>query len=138
MIQDTPTTPPVLASTPKPRLRLSDIVCAVFIGIVYICHAELLVRVAPVFKEMFSSFGAKLPALTICILNISDRAALIPFQAREIALLAAVGNFFLFWKGTKTVRPFALLAFLGVAALLVVEAVMLYLPFFQLSKATGN
>lgn len=42
------------------------------LAVAFIVTAILLVKVVPTFRTMFEGFGAKLPAFTLLVLNVSD------------------------------------------------------------------
>ena len=86
------------------------------IAIAFIITAVIMIFVIPAFKELFSSFGADLPAPTLLLMNISDF-----FVAYWWAIFSIVGGglygFFYIWKRNKRVQD-------------VMDRIMLKLPVF--------
>lgn len=86
------------------------------IAVAFIITAVIMIFVIPAFKQLFSSFGADLPAPTLIIMSISDF-----FVAYWWAIFSIVGGglyaFFYFWKRSKKMQD-------------VMDRVMLKLPIF--------
>ena len=86
------------------------------IAIAFIITAVIMIFVIPAFKELFSSFGADLPAPTLIMMNISDF-----FVEYWWAIFSIIGGglytFFYFWKRNKKVQD-------------VMDRLMLKLPIF--------
>jgi type IV pilus assembly protein PilC len=86
------------------------------IAIAFIITAVIMIFVIPAFKELFSSFGADLPAPTMIVMNISDFVV-----AWWWAIFGIVGGglyaFFYFWKRSKKMQA-------------VIDRIMLRLPIF--------
>ena len=86
------------------------------IAIAFIITAVIMIFVIPAFKELFSNFGADLPAPTVLLMNISDF-----FVAYWWAIFSIIGGslyaFFYFWKRSAKVQA-------------VVDRLMLKLPIF--------
>ena len=75
------------------------------IVVAFIITAVIMIFVIPAFKELFSSFGADLPAPTLFIMAISDF-----FVAWWWAIFGGIGGglyaFFYFWKRSKPMQYF--------------------------------
>jgi type IV pilus assembly protein PilC len=73
------------------------------IVVAFVITAVIMIFVIPAFKELFSSFGADLPAPTLIMMGISDF-----FVAYWWAIFGGVGGgfytFFYFWKRSKTMQ----------------------------------
>ena len=73
------------------------------IVVAFIITAVIMIFVIPAFKELFSSFGADLPAPTLLVMSISDF-----FVAWWWAIFGGVGGglytFFYFWKRNKQMQ----------------------------------
>lgn len=73
------------------------------IAVAIIITAVIMIFVIPAFKELFSNFGADLPAPTLLMMSISDF-----FVAWWWALFGVVGGglyaFFYFWKRSKKMQ----------------------------------
>jgi len=86
------------------------------IAVAVIITAVIMIFVIPAFKELFSSFGADLPAPTLLIMAISDF-----FVAWWWAIFGIIGGglyaFFYFWKRSKKMQG-------------VMDRLMLRLPIF--------
>ena len=86
------------------------------IAIAFIITAVIMIFVIPAFKELFSSFGADLPAPTLIMMNISDF-----FVAYWWAIFTIVGGglytFFYLWKRNKKLQD-------------IMDRLMLKLPVF--------
>jgi type IV pilus assembly protein PilC len=71
--------------------------------VAFVITAVIMIFVIPAFKELFSSFGADLPAPTLIVMAISDF-----FVAYWWAIFAVVGGsvygFFYAWKRNKTMQ----------------------------------
>ena len=82
----------------------------------FIITAVIMIFVIPAFKELFSSFGADLPAPTLILMNMSDF-----FVKYWWAIFSIVGGalygFFYMWKRNKRVQD-------------VMDRIMLKLPIF--------
>ena len=94
------------------------------IAIAFIITAVIMIFVIPAFKELFSNFGADLPAPTLLLMSISDF-----FVAYWWAIFGSVGGglytFFYLWKRNKKLQR-------------AMDKVMLKLPIFGdvIRKAT--
>lgn len=86
------------------------------IAVAFIITAVIMIFVIPAFKQLFSSFGADLPAPTLIMMNISDF-----FVAYWWAIFGILGGglyaFFYFWKRSKKMQD-------------VMDRIMLKLPIF--------
>lgn len=86
------------------------------IVVAFIITAVIMIFVIPAFKELFSSFGADLPAPTLVIMAISDF-----FVTYWWAIFGGIGGgfytFFYFWKRSKKMQG-------------VMDRIMLKLPIF--------
>jgi len=86
------------------------------IAIAFIITAVIMIFVIPAFKQLFSSFGADLPAPTLIMMSISDF-----FVAYWWAIFSIVGgglySFFYFWKRNKKMQD-------------AMDRIMLKLPIF--------
>ncbi len=86
------------------------------IVVAFIITAVIMIFVIPAFKELFSSFGADLPAPTLFIMAISDF-----FVAYWYLIFGGIGGglytFFYFWKRSKPMQ-------------MVMDRLMLKLPIF--------
>ncbi|MEO6423645.1 MAG: type II secretion system F family protein [Candidatus Nitrotoga sp.] len=86
------------------------------IAIAFIITAVIMIFVIPAFKQLFSSFGADLPAPTLVMMSISDF-----FVDYWWAIFSIVGGglyaFFYFWKRSKKMQA-------------AMDRVMLKLPIF--------
>ncbi|BBJ00456.1 type II secretion system protein F [Ferrigenium kumadai] len=86
------------------------------IVVAFIITAVIMIFVIPAFKELFSSFGADLPAPTLFVMAVSDF-----FVAWWWAIFGAIGGglyaFFYFWKRSKKMQA-------------VMDRLMLKLPIF--------
>ncbi len=86
------------------------------IAIAFIITAVIMIFVIPAFKQLFSSFGADLPAPTLIMMSISDF-----FVAYWWAIFSILGGglytFFYFWKRSKKMQD-------------VIDRAMLKLPIF--------
>jgi type IV pilus assembly protein PilC len=86
------------------------------IAVAFIITAVIMIFVIPAFKQLFSSFGADLPAPTLIMMSISDF-----FVAYWWAIFSILGgglySFFYFWKRSKKMQD-------------VIDRVMLKLPIF--------
>ncbi|CAH1083581.1 type II secretion system F family protein [Candidatus Nitrotoga sp. 1052] len=86
------------------------------IAIAFIITAVIMIFVIPAFKQLFSSFGADLPAPTLIMMSISDF-----FVAYWWAIFSILGGglytFFYFWKRSKKMQD-------------VMDRAMLKLPIF--------
>jgi type IV pilus assembly protein PilC len=75
------------------------------IAVAFIITAVIMIFVIPAFKQLFSSFGADLPAPTLVLMSISDF-----FVAYWVAILSIVVGglfaFFYFWKRSKRMQDF--------------------------------
>ncbi len=75
------------------------------IVIAFVITAVIMIFVIPAFKELFSSFGADLPAPTLFIMNISDF-----FVTYWWAIFSIIGGglytFFYFWKRSRPMQHF--------------------------------
>lgn len=73
------------------------------IAIAFIITAVIMIFVIPAFKQLFSSFGADLPAPTLIMMSISDF-----FVAYWWAIFSILGGglytFFYFWKRSKKMQ----------------------------------
>lgn len=73
--------------------------------VAFIITAVIMIFVIPAFKELFSSFGADLPAPTLVIMAISDF-----FVTYWWAIFGGIGGgfytFFYFWKRSKAMQSF--------------------------------
>jgi type IV pilus assembly protein PilC len=73
------------------------------IAIAFIITAVIMIFVIPAFKQLFSSFGADLPAPTLIMMGISDF-----FVAYWWAIFSILGgglySFFYFWKRNKKMQ----------------------------------
>lgn len=71
--------------------------------VAFVITAVIMIFVIPAFKNLFSSFGADLPAPTLVIMNISDF-----FVKWWLAIFAVIGGgiyaFFYFWKRSKKMQ----------------------------------
>jgi type IV pilus assembly protein PilC len=94
------------------------------IVVAFIITAVIMIFVIPAFKELFSSFGADLPAPTLIVMRISDI-----FVTYWWAIFGGIGGgfyaFFYFWKRSKKMQT-------------VMDKLMLKLPVFGdlIRKAT--
>ena len=86
------------------------------IAIAFIITAVIMIFVIPAFKQLFSSFGADLPAPTLIMMSISDF-----FVAYWWAIFSILGgglySFFYFWKRNKKMQD-------------AMDRIMLKLPIF--------
>ncbi|CAH1904545.1 Type IV pilus assembly protein PilC [Candidatus Nitrotoga sp. HW29] len=86
------------------------------IAIAFIITAVIMIFVIPAFKQLFSSFGADLPAPTLIMMSISDF-----FVAYWWAIFSIIGgglySFFYFWKRNKKMQD-------------AIDRIMLKLPIF--------
>ena len=86
------------------------------IAVAFIITAVIMIFVIPAFKQLFSSFGADLPAPTLIMMSISDF-----FVAYWWAIFSILGGglyaFFYFWKRNKKMQD-------------VIDRIMLKLPIF--------
>lgn len=86
------------------------------IAIAFIITAVIMIFVIPAFKQLFSSFGADLPAPTLIMMSISDF-----FVAYWWAIFSILGGglyaFFYFWKRSKKMQD-------------AIDRIMLKLPIF--------
>ncbi len=86
------------------------------IVVAFIITAVIMIFVIPAFKELFSSFGADLPAPTLFIMGISDF-----FVTYWWAIFGGIGGgfytFFYFWKRSKKMQ-------------MVMDRLLLKLPIF--------
>jgi len=86
------------------------------IAVAFIITAVIMIFVIPAFKQLFSSFGADLPAPTLIMMSISDF-----FVAYWWAIFGILGGglyaFFYFWKRSKKMQD-------------VMDRIMLKLPIF--------
>jgi type IV pilus assembly protein PilC len=86
------------------------------IAVAFIITAVIMIFVIPAFKQLFSSFGADLPAPTLLMMSISDF-----FVAYWWAIFGGLGGgifaFFYFWKRSKKMQD-------------VIDRIMLKLPIF--------
>ncbi|RFC33703.1 MAG: type IV pilus assembly protein PilC [Candidatus Nitrotoga sp. MKT] len=86
------------------------------IAIAFIITAVIMIFVIPAFKQLFSSFGADLPAPTLIMMSISDF-----FVAYWWAIFSILGGglyaFFYFWKRSKKMQD-------------AIDRIMLKLPVF--------
>ena len=86
------------------------------IAIAFIITAVIMIFVIPAFKQLFSSFGADLPAPTLIMMSISDF-----FVAYWWAIFSTLGGglyaFFYFWKRSKKMQD-------------AIDRIMLKLPIF--------
>jgi type IV pilus assembly protein PilC len=86
------------------------------IAIAFIITAVIMIFVIPAFKQLFSSFGADLPAPTLIMMSISDF-----FVAYWWAIFSILGGglyaFFYFWKRSKKMQD-------------TIDRIMLKLPIF--------
>ncbi|HLP98360.1 MAG TPA: type II secretion system F family protein [Sideroxyarcus sp.] len=75
------------------------------IVIAFVITAVIMIFVIPAFKELFSSFGADLPAPTLVVMSMSDF-----FVAWWWAIFSIIGGtlytFFYFWKRSKKMQHF--------------------------------
>ena len=75
------------------------------IVVAFIITAVIMIFVIPAFKELFSSFGADLPAPTLFIMAVSDF-----FVSYWWAIFGGIGGgfytFFYFWKRSKVMQHF--------------------------------
>ncbi len=75
------------------------------IVVAFVITAVIMIFVIPAFKELFSSFGAKLPTPTLVIMAISDY-----FVQYWWLIIGSVGgsvySFFYFWKRNKKMQDF--------------------------------
>ncbi|MDD4929024.1 MAG: type II secretion system F family protein [Gallionella sp.] len=73
------------------------------IVVAFVITAVIMIFVVPAFKELFSTFGANLPAPTLVLMAISDF-----FVAWWWAIFGGIGGgfytFFYFWKRNKTMQ----------------------------------
>ena len=73
------------------------------IVVAFIITAVIMIFVIPAFKELFEGFGAKLPAPTLILMNISD-----VFVQYWYVIFGGVGGglytFFYFWKRNKKMQ----------------------------------
>lgn len=73
--------------------------------VAFIITAVIMIFVIPAFKELFSGFGADLPAPTLFIMSISDF-----FVTYWWAIFGGIGGgfytFFYFWKRSKPMQTF--------------------------------
>jgi type IV pilus assembly protein PilC len=73
--------------------------------VAFIITAVIMIFVIPAFKELFSGFGADLPAPTLFIMSISDF-----FVTYWWAIFGGIGGgfytFFYFWKRSKPMQAF--------------------------------
>ncbi len=73
------------------------------IVVAFLITAIIMIFVIPAFKELFSGFGASLPAPTLILMGISDF-----FVAYWWAIFGGIGGglyaFFYFWKRNKTMQ----------------------------------
>ncbi|CAH1208548.1 Type IV pilus assembly protein PilC [Candidatus Nitrotoga sp. BS] len=86
------------------------------IAVAFIITAVIMIFVIPAFKQLFSSFGADLPAPTLIMMSISDF-----FVAYWWAIFGILGGglyaFFYFWKRSKKMQD-------------AMDRIMLKLPIF--------
>jgi type IV pilus assembly protein PilC len=86
------------------------------IAVAFIITAVIMIFVIPAFKQLFSSFGADLPAPTLIMMSISDF-----FVAYWWAIFSILGGglfaFFYFWKRNKKMQD-------------VIDRIVLKLPIF--------
>jgi type IV pilus assembly protein PilC len=86
------------------------------IAVAFIITAVIMIFVIPAFKQLFSSFGADLPAPTLIMMSISDF-----FVAYWWAIFGILGGglyaFFYFWKRNKKMQD-------------VIDRIILKLPIF--------
>ena len=86
------------------------------IAVAFIITAVIMIFVIPAFKQLFSSFGADLPAPTLLMMSISDF-----FVAYWWAIFGGLGGgifaFFYFWKRNKKMQD-------------AIDRIMLKLPIF--------
>ena len=86
------------------------------IAVAFIITAVIMIFVIPAFKQLFSSFGADLPAPTLIMMSISDF-----FVAYWWTIFSILGGglyaFFYFWKRNKKMQN-------------VIDRIMLKLPIF--------
>lgn len=86
------------------------------IAIAFIITSVIMIFVIPAFKQLFSSFGADLPAPTLIMMSISDF-----FVAYWWAIFSILGGglyaFFYFWKRSKKMQD-------------AIDRIMLKLPVF--------
>jgi type IV pilus assembly protein PilC len=75
------------------------------IVVAFIITAVIMIFVIPAFKQLFSSFGADLPALTLVVMSISDF-----FVHYWLLIFGGIGGaifaFFYFWKRSKPMQYF--------------------------------
>jgi type IV pilus assembly protein PilC len=86
------------------------------IVVAFIITAVIMIFVIPAFKELFEGFGAKLPAPTVLLMNISDI-----FVKYWYLIFGGIGGgvyaFFYFWKRSKKMQD-------------VIDRLLLKLPIF--------
>ncbi|MCA3130887.1 MAG: type II secretion system F family protein [Betaproteobacteria bacterium] len=81
--------------------------------VAFIITAVIMIFVIPAFKELFSSFGANLPAPTIFVMNVSD--IFVTYWWAIFGTLGFGGWFFFYtWKRSKAMQAFMDRAFLRV------------------------
>src|ERR1035437_5930416 len=94
------------------------------IVVAFLITAVIMIFVIPAFKELFEGFGAKLPAPTLVLMNISDA-----FVTYWYLIFGGIGGgfyaFFYFWKRSRKMQ-------------IVMDKLMLKLPVFGelIRKAT--
>ncbi len=75
------------------------------IVVAFLITAVIMIFVIPAFKELFEGFGARLPAPTLVLMNISDT-----FVKYWWAIFGGLGGglyaFFYFWKRSKKMQDF--------------------------------
>jgi len=73
------------------------------IVVAFLITAVIMIFVVPAFKELFEGFGAKLPAPTLVLMNISDA-----FVTYWYLIFGGIGGgfyaFFYFWKRSKKMQ----------------------------------
>jgi type IV pilus assembly protein PilC len=108
----------------KSKIKSALVYPVSIIVVAFIITAVIMIFVIPAFKELFEGFGAKLPAPTLLMMNISDI-----FVKYWYIIFGGLGGglytFFYFWKRSKKVQD-------------AMDRVMLKLPIFGelIRKAT--
>jgi type IV pilus assembly protein PilC len=86
------------------------------VAVAFIITAVIMIFVIPAFKELFSSFGAKLPTPTLVIMAISDY--FVKYWYLIIGgVVGGIYGFFYFWKRNKKMQD-------------IMDRIMLKLPIF--------
>jgi type IV pilus assembly protein PilC len=87
----------------KSKIKSALVYPVSIIVVAFIITAVIMIFVIPAFKELFEGFGAKLPAPTLLMMNISDI-----FVKYWYIIFGGLGGglytFFYFWKRSKKVQ----------------------------------